>query len=123
MSFLPLILTTGLHLGGLHTPESVPLLEHASSSLPPSSDWLRQFQPNHYWYKYPSNLVPVILPAYTTYEGGTVCSKMSACKIQTPGNHPKERIQHSEHDQSLKSKTSNMFYLHYIPDSQLCAPI
>jgi hypothetical protein len=25
-------------------------------------------------------------------------------KIQTPGNHPKERIQHSKHDESLRSR-------------------
>ena len=29
------------------------------------------FETNLYLYKYPSNLVPVILPAYTTYENGT----------------------------------------------------
>ena len=33
----------------------------------------------------------------------TQCSKTSAHKIQMPGNHPKERIQHSEHGKSLKS--------------------
>jgi len=27
----------------------------------------------------------------------TECSEMSAHKIQTPENNPKERIQHSEH--------------------------
>jgi len=32
------------------------------------------------------------------------CSDTSAYKIQTPGNHPKERIQHSDHGESLKSK-------------------
>jgi hypothetical protein len=35
----------------------------------------------------------------------TECSETSAYKIQTPGNHPKERIQHSEHSESLKSRT------------------
>ena len=40
-----------------------------------------------YLYKYPSNIVPVILRPYTTYEGGTECSETSAYKIQTPGNH------------------------------------
>jgi hypothetical protein len=49
------------------------------------------------------NPVPFILPAYTTYEDGTECSETSAHKIQTPGNHLKERIQHWEHDGSLKS--------------------
>jgi hypothetical protein len=32
------------------------------------------------------------------------CSEMSAYKIQTPGNHPEENIQHTEHGESLKSK-------------------
>jgi len=29
------------------------------------------YEPNLYLYKYRRNLVPVILPAYTTYEDGT----------------------------------------------------
>jgi len=33
----------------------------------------------------------------------TRCSETSAHKIQTPGNHPKEGIPHSQHD-SLKSR-------------------
>jgi len=32
----------------------------------------------------------------------TECSETSAHKIQTPGNYPNERIQHSEHGLSLK---------------------
>ena len=32
-------------------------------------------------------------------------SETSAYKIQVPGNHPKQRIQHSEHSKSLKSRT------------------
>jgi hypothetical protein len=39
----------------------------------------------------------------------TVCSEMSAYKIQTPGNHPKERIQHSEHGESLKSRMEILY--------------
>jgi len=31
-------------------------------------------------------------------------SEISAHKIQTPGNHPNERMQHSEHDESLESR-------------------
>ena len=42
------------------------------------------------------------LPAY---EDGTVCSETSAYKIQTPGKHPKESIQHSGHSESLKSRS------------------
>ena len=30
---------------------------------------------------------------YTTYDDGTECSETSVHKIQTPGNHPKERTQ------------------------------
>jgi len=62
------------------------------------------FEPNLYLHKYPSNLVPVILTAYTDYEDGTdgVFQNM-AHKIQTPANRPKERIQHSERDGSLES--------------------
>ena len=41
------------------------------------------------------------LPAY---EDGTECSETSAYKIQTPGSHPKESVQHSEQDESLKSR-------------------
>ena len=33
----------------------------------------------------------------------TVCSKTSAHKIWTPGNHPNERLQHSEHGESFNS--------------------
>jgi len=34
----------------------------------------------------------------------TECSKMSAYKIQMPGNYPEENIQHTEHSESFKSK-------------------
>jgi hypothetical protein len=44
------------------------------------------------------------LDAYAPYEDGTECSETSAHKIKTLGNHPKERIQHPEHDASLKSR-------------------
>jgi hypothetical protein len=30
----------------------------------------------------------------------------SAYKIQTPGNYPEENIQHTEHGESLKSRTA-----------------
>jgi len=41
----------------------------------------------------------------------TECSKTSAYKLQTPGNYPKESIQHSEHGESLKSKIFQMPFL------------
>jgi hypothetical protein len=34
---------------------------------------------------------------------------MSANKIQTAENHPKERKQHSEHGESLKSRNGPLF--------------
>jgi len=39
---------------------------------------------------------------------GTVCSEMSAYKIQTAGNYPEESMQHSEHGESLKSRNLNI---------------
>jgi len=38
-----------------------------------------------------------------TYEDRTECSETSTHKIQIPGNHPKDRIQHSWHGKSFKS--------------------
>jgi len=38
----------------------------------------------------------------------TECSETSAYKIQMPGNYPKESIQHSEHDESLKSRSKSI---------------
>jgi hypothetical protein len=40
-----------------------------------------------------------------TYEDGTECTETSAQKIQTPGNNPKERIQHSQQGEVLKSSS------------------
>jgi hypothetical protein len=38
------------------------------------------------------------------------CSETSAYKIQTPGNHPEENIQHTEHGESFKSKILQICY-------------
>jgi len=35
----------------------------------------------------------------------TQCSETSAYKIQMPGNYAEENIQHTEHGESLKSRT------------------
>jgi hypothetical protein len=40
----------------------------------------------------------------------TECSETSAYKIQTPGNYPEENIQHSQHGESLKSRTFTNIY-------------
>jgi len=58
------------------------------------------------------------------------CSETSAYNIQTPGNCPEERIQHSEHNESFKSQmhvvtlqktTQPVPYMHYsaIPISHI----
>jgi len=52
---------------------------------------------------------PAIPPAYIAYESGTECSETSGNKIQTPGNHPKEVIQHSEDDESLKTRIASTY--------------
>jgi len=51
----------------------------------------------------------------------TECSAMSAHKNQTPGNHPKERVQHSQHSESLKSRTVILFLARHldVTDSML----
>jgi hypothetical protein len=67
------------------------------------------FEPNVFPYKRPNNPILVILPAYTTNEDGTECSETSAHKIQKPGNHRKERIQHSQQGESLKSRKRYYF--------------
>ena len=54
-------------------------------------------EPNLHLYKYPSSLVTVSLLVHNTYEDGTENSETSAHKIQTQGNHPKERIEHTFH--------------------------
>jgi hypothetical protein len=44
----------------------------------------------------------------SAHEDGTESSETSAYKIQTPGNYPEESIQHSEHGESLKSRSANI---------------
>ena len=39
----------------------------------------------------------------------TECSETSAYELQTPGNYPKESIQHTEHGESLKSRIPGRF--------------
>jgi hypothetical protein len=43
----------------------------------------------------------------------TECSETSAYKIQTPGNHPEESIQHSERGESLKSRSFGGLFLFF----------
>jgi hypothetical protein len=37
--------------------------------------------------------------------------EMSAYKIQTPGNHPQERIRHSQKGESLNSRVNNFILI------------
>jgi hypothetical protein len=50
------------------------------------------------------SLVAAILPVHTAYEDGTVSVPKRRHKIQTPGNLPKEGMQHSKQGESLKSR-------------------
>jgi len=50
----------------------------------------------------------------------TQCSKMLAYKIQMPGNHSKERIQHSEHVGSLKSGINGVFLVFKLSSCSKC---
>jgi len=38
------------------------------------------------------------------------CSETSSHEIHMPGNHPKEKIQHSQHGESLKSRMIHLYY-------------
>jgi hypothetical protein len=49
-----------------------------------------------YLYQYPSNVGPVTVIVYTTYEDGTGCSETWAHKIHTPGNQALDRVQKKE---------------------------
>jgi len=47
------------------------------------------------------------------------CSETSAYKIQTPGNYPKESIEHSENGESLKSGIMQVLS-HLAGSMQMC---
>jgi hypothetical protein len=51
----------------------------------------------------------VVLHLLAYNMGQTECSEMSAYKIQTPGNYPKENIQYTEHGKSLKPIIRNFY--------------
>jgi hypothetical protein len=44
------------------------------------------------------------VPTFRITEDGAGCSETSAHRIQTLGIRPKERLQHSKHGESLKSR-------------------
>jgi len=46
--------------------------------------------------------MPIILLTPPMQMEQTECTETSTYKIHTPGNHPKERIQHLVHGESLK---------------------
>jgi hypothetical protein len=63
------------------------------------------FHPRGWWFN-----------GYTGYEDGTDkgCSEMTAHKIWTLGNRPKERTQHSENGKSLNSKKAFTLLHHFL---------
>ena len=70
-ALLPHILNYRPPLSVFAPPQPVPLFRHALPHTPSFQLAQAIFEPNLYLYQYPSNLIPVILPAYTTYEDGT----------------------------------------------------
>ena len=49
------------------------------------------------------------------------CSETSTHRIQMMGNHPKERIKHSEHGESLKLRTFHYLTMYTIIKNQYIA--
>ena len=76
-------------------------------SVHPSSDWIRLILSQPFSYintpTFTSLLFFLLTPRIKMEE--IECSEMSEHKTQTLGNHQKERIQHSEQGESLKSRT------------------
>ena len=91
--FLPHILITGLHLGVIAL-QSLFLYSDMPPPVPPPSDWLKLFLSQTLTcistLAISCQLFFQLAPSMNMEQ----CSKMSAHKIQTSGNHPKERIQH-----------------------------
>ena len=58
--------------------------------------------------------VPIIILVHSTHihlpmkMEETECSETSAYKLHTPGNYPKESVQHTERGESLKSGTRSL---------------
>jgi len=50
--------------------------------------------------------VPMFRNSLSVNMEQTECSETSVNKIQMPGNHLKDRMQHSEQGENLKSRTS-----------------
>jgi hypothetical protein len=103
-SFLPHIPTTGLHLGvfALH---SLFLYSDTPLTRQPPINCLSLFLSQTFSRK----ILQQPHPDYSSRlhclgRWKRQCSETSAYKIQTPGNHPKERMQNSEHGKILKSK-------------------
>jgi len=79
---------------GLCPPQPVSLLGPRPLPVTTPFDWLRLFSSQTVTrINTPTISARLFFHANTAYEDGTECSERSAYKIQTPGNHPKERIQ------------------------------
>ena len=79
----------------------------SGESSSPFSEWSYPTQTRHpsstghFHFSYSNILFLFTRPVKMEQTG---CSETSAHKIWMLGNHPKERIQHSQHDQSLQSR-------------------
>jgi hypothetical protein len=56
------------------------------------------------------NDIPVVYFLLTPLVKVEQCSETSSHEIHMPWNHPKERIQHSQHGESLKSRMMHLYF-------------
>jgi hypothetical protein len=79
-------------------------------TIRPPSDWLRLFSNEPFSrMNTPATSSQLFFQLISLMKmEQTACSETSGNKIQTSGNHPKERIQHSEHGESLKSRIKDI---------------
>ena len=93
-------------------PHPVPLFGHAPSHpTPPPSDWPMLLLSQTFTY---TNTPTISSQLFFLFKWHmkmepTVCSKTLAQKIQMQINHPKERIQHSQHRESLQSRIIHFY--------------
>jgi len=95
----------GVGVGPVTQHRTYPLLHH------PPYYWRRLFSSQAFSPWLPKLLSNLVIHHVPAHEDGTECSETSAYKIQTPGNYPKENIQHTEHGESLKSRIATVCFL------------
>jgi hypothetical protein len=118
-TYMPMASIWVITLHSLFLYSDLPLLCH------PPSYWLRLFSNQTFSrINIPTFSTPVILHTYLPMKmEQTECSEMSGYKIQTPGNYLEESIQHSEHGESLKSRSFIVDFWFITPSSLGLSPL